>query len=242
MGGLTLPIYEYPHAQGDCAITGGMVYRGPNFPRLQGLYFFADYCTGRLRTLSRLIADVWKADTLLDTGFQVTTFGEDEAGTLYLADYSGGRILRLEDAVRVFSAPTGQKVIAYPPTASPSADIDPGLSKPIGLGPVALGFNIFDLQVSLPAFSDPVDVYFAVYVPNIDASQPYLLAANYSLHPVSEGTFAWKSAVSSPIDAHLTGPIPRAQLPGGEYIFYLVVTPAGSLADYYLWATSISLH
>src|SRR5207249_2019339 len=40
------PIFEYPHHP-DCGVMGGYVYRGAQFPRLQGIYFAADLCTGR---------------------------------------------------------------------------------------------------------------------------------------------------------------------------------------------------
>ncbi len=97
-GSLTLPVLEYSHSQG-CSITGGFVYRGPSYPNLRGTYLFADYCTG---AVSGAVADGgggWTASTLLQTGFLVTTFGQDEAGELYLSDYQAatGRVLRLVD-------------------------------------------------------------------------------------------------------------------------------------------------
>ena len=47
--GLTLPVLEYSHADG-CSITGGYVYRGSAIPEIQGLYFYADYCDGWVRS------------------------------------------------------------------------------------------------------------------------------------------------------------------------------------------------
>ncbi|HYT32045.1 MAG TPA: PQQ-dependent sugar dehydrogenase, partial [Thermoanaerobaculia bacterium] len=43
-----LPIFEYDHSSGDCSVTGGYVYRGSAFPNLSGVYFYGDYCTGKL--------------------------------------------------------------------------------------------------------------------------------------------------------------------------------------------------
>jgi len=51
---LVPPIHEYGHGGGDdegCAVTGGAVYRGSASPSLRGLYFFSDYCSGRIWTL-----------------------------------------------------------------------------------------------------------------------------------------------------------------------------------------------
>ena len=93
--GLTLPVVEYSHAEG-CSITGGVAYRGTQFDRMHGLYFYADYCNGKIWGL-RSAAASWSARLLLDTPFSITTFGEDEAGEIYVADFSGGEIYRIVD-------------------------------------------------------------------------------------------------------------------------------------------------
>jgi glucose/arabinose dehydrogenase len=49
--GLALPVAEYTHAAGNCSVTGGYAYRGPSQRQLQGLYVFADYCSGRIWTM-----------------------------------------------------------------------------------------------------------------------------------------------------------------------------------------------
>ncbi len=95
--GLTLPVFEYNHTDGDRSITGGFVYRGQRYPALQGIYFYADYVSGRIWGLRR-IDDGWHNQLLYDAPFQISTFGEDESGELYLADYSNGRIYQLRDA------------------------------------------------------------------------------------------------------------------------------------------------
>jgi glucose/arabinose dehydrogenase len=48
--GLTLPVVEYTHSQGNCSITGGVVYRGCRLPGYAGHYFYADYCSGMIRS------------------------------------------------------------------------------------------------------------------------------------------------------------------------------------------------
>ncbi|MBA3243368.1 MAG: hypothetical protein H0T60_19265, partial [Acidobacteria bacterium] len=93
--GLTLPIFEYTHADG-CSITGGYVYRGAAFPRMQGLYFYGDYCNGRIWALTRSGA-AWQNSLLLDTSINISSFGEDESGNLYVASHNSGAIFRLVD-------------------------------------------------------------------------------------------------------------------------------------------------
>ena len=51
--GLTMPVSEYDHSDGDCSITGGFVYRGKEFAALQGVYFYGDYCSGKIWGLRR---------------------------------------------------------------------------------------------------------------------------------------------------------------------------------------------
>lgn len=93
---LVLPVAEYDHAQG-CSVTGGMVYRGRRFPRLRGLYFYADYCSGRVWGLRR-DGSGWQTTLLLDTPYTIASFGEDEGGELYLTDYATGDVYMLADA------------------------------------------------------------------------------------------------------------------------------------------------
>jgi glucose/arabinose dehydrogenase len=84
---LTLPIAEYSHAKG-CSITGGYVYRGASQHDLQGLYVFADYCSGRIWTMAS--SGSTAITERLDTSLLITTFGESESGELYLVNQGGG--------------------------------------------------------------------------------------------------------------------------------------------------------
>ncbi len=111
MAGLTLPILEYDHSGGNCSVTGGYVYRAGAFPRMQGLYFYGDFCSGRIWAL-RDTGAAWQNSLLLDTSIQISAFGEDEAGNLYAASYGGGDIYPLVD-----NGP------ALPPTVTPTPEI-----------------------------------------------------------------------------------------------------------------------
>jgi glucose/arabinose dehydrogenase len=98
-GGSELPILEYGHSGGNCAITGGYRYRGAVYPDLDGVYFYADYCSGRIWGATEDSPGSWSTTELLDTSFLIPTFGEDEAGELYLAHLSGsGEIYRIVSA------------------------------------------------------------------------------------------------------------------------------------------------
>jgi len=94
--GLTDPFFEYNHSNG-CSVTGGYVYRGQALPALQGVYFFADYCSGLIWSSYRDAAGVWQTNLFMDTDYSISSFGEDEAGELYILNH-GGSVLRLEAA------------------------------------------------------------------------------------------------------------------------------------------------
>ncbi len=49
--GATAPIYEYPHGEAGCSISGGVRYRGTAIPELVGWYVYGDYCSGQVRAL-----------------------------------------------------------------------------------------------------------------------------------------------------------------------------------------------
>ena len=88
--GLTLPVTDYTHADG-CSITGGYVYRGAAVPGLTGTYFYADFCNGWVRSFRyqggrATDAREWP---MLKPGGQVTSFGEDASGELYVMQSDG---------------------------------------------------------------------------------------------------------------------------------------------------------
>ena len=94
--GLTVPQLEYDHSAGGCSITGGYPYRGTAIPPLQGTYFYADFCAGFVRSF-RLANGAasqsfdWSA---LRPGGNITSFGEDASGELYIMT-SGGQLYRI---------------------------------------------------------------------------------------------------------------------------------------------------
>ena len=88
-----------------CSVTGGYVYRGTTYSRMQGLYFYGDFCSGRIWGL-RQTSGVWQATELLDSDLGISTFGEDEQGNLYVANYNNGTIFSVTDNDHADSTPT----------------------------------------------------------------------------------------------------------------------------------------
>jgi glucose/arabinose dehydrogenase len=92
MSGLTLPVLDYNHSNGSCAVTGGYVYRGSAIPAIQGAYFYADFCAGWVKSF------VYQNDQAINRtdwvslrpGGNITTFGEDAQGELYILTSQGG--------------------------------------------------------------------------------------------------------------------------------------------------------
>ena len=88
------PIASYSRGSSCASVTGGYAYRGPADAVLDGAYFYADFCDGRVWRLKRVGA-TWQNELLADTDFSVSSFGEDEPGNLYLVDFSAGAIYRV---------------------------------------------------------------------------------------------------------------------------------------------------
>lgn len=91
--GLVLPVTSYRHGADGCSVTGGFVYRGPQFPALQGVYLYGDYCSGRIWGLAA--ANPGEPKLLLEAGAGLSSFGEDEAGELYITDLAKGTVRQI---------------------------------------------------------------------------------------------------------------------------------------------------
>jgi glucose/arabinose dehydrogenase len=79
------PRFEYDHStNGRCSLTGGYVYRGSGGALPTGTYIFGDYCSGEVFAWNGSSQNV-----LLDTTMNISSFGEDEAGELYVVNLGG---------------------------------------------------------------------------------------------------------------------------------------------------------
>ena len=88
-----MPIYQYPHGDAGCSVTGGDVYHGTAVPRLAGWYVFADYCSGAVSAL-RMNGQVLAEQVTLARGVSVGAVRSGPDGELYVVSL-GGDISRL---------------------------------------------------------------------------------------------------------------------------------------------------
>jgi glucose/arabinose dehydrogenase len=95
---MVLPVIEYNHSGGACSVTGGYRYHGTRYPRLFGMYIYGDYCNGVIFGATPNASGGWQSQVLLDTVFNISSFGEDVAGEVYVADHVGGRLFRIVDS------------------------------------------------------------------------------------------------------------------------------------------------
>ncbi|MGG7550216.1 PQQ-dependent sugar dehydrogenase [Chryseobacterium arthrosphaerae] len=89
---MTFPIAVYDHSGNKCSITGGYVYRGTQYPALQGKYFFADYCSTQIGILDSNNTITW---TSAYSGNNFSTFGQDSQKELYVAAVNSGKIFKI---------------------------------------------------------------------------------------------------------------------------------------------------
>jgi len=94
------PINQYSNTgfSGDCSITGGFVYRGKDYPNLNGYYFYADYCSDKIWSIHNSSGQWIEEFHGVFGNNNFSTFGEDYHGELYVAGLSSGRIFKIIDS------------------------------------------------------------------------------------------------------------------------------------------------
>jgi hypothetical protein len=93
----TFPIYEYPHDSG-ISVTGGFVYRGPEFPALVGYYLMSDFGSGHLWKIAPNGSGGWNSYRQPGLMAQVVSYGEAENGALYASTLNNGTIWKIESS------------------------------------------------------------------------------------------------------------------------------------------------
>src|SRR5581483_1079575 len=114
---------------------GGYRYRGAAVPSLSGVYVFADFCNGRIWGGVQAGSGAWSRVELLDSGLSISSFGEDAAGELHVADLNGGvyRVVRPRPRLTVTPTGAGAGTVtdgagAIQCGAACSAEYDPGVT------------------------------------------------------------------------------------------------------------------
>ncbi|ARN77744.1 hypothetical protein BST97_06890 [Nonlabens spongiae] len=123
---LVFPLAEYNHTGSGlnkCSITGGYVYRGNDFPNLQGTYFFADFCSNEIGMLDASQSNPVIRYTSPYTGAGFSSFGVDQNNELYVAHRNTGTISRIVDTTASFETPSFLALKLYPNPADSSITI-----------------------------------------------------------------------------------------------------------------------
>ena len=126
--GLIHPIWDYPNAGSDIAVTGGYVYRGSAIPSLRGKYICGDYGSGKNWLLTYGGGGSATAQLISDESFPISTFGVDESNELYCCSYSStGRIYKLTGPATAVNRDDQQSTFVleqnYPNPFNPSSTI-----------------------------------------------------------------------------------------------------------------------
>jgi glucose/arabinose dehydrogenase len=90
-GNYVAPTFEYSHGNGRCSVTGGYAYRGIRFTFIWATYVYGDFCSGEVFSWDGIQQRV-----VVDTNLNISSFGEDEDGEIYVVDLRGtiGRLAR----------------------------------------------------------------------------------------------------------------------------------------------------
>lgn len=142
------------------------------------------------------------------------------------------------------------------PSSPMFKEIDPAESdlssydKPIVLGPSAKGLRSLDLQILIPGFTVPMDLYLAIYAPDLDPNNLYLVTSDGDFVPFTGQLYLktrWKANITR---AFWSQPLAKLystsssyyaiDVPPGRYEFYLLAMPAGRVdpnSVFYLWKT-----
>lgn len=235
--GLTMPVAEYDHSAGNCSITGGYVYRGAAVPDLAGAYVYGDYCSGRIWTLRRDGAGAWASSLLTDTAMFISSFGEDQAGELYVTDLAGGQVYRFAGTgAGPTATPTPTRTAPPAATATRSPTVIPPTNTPTGT-PIA--------TATTSLASTPTPTPTNTLIPTATATdtpggRPDLLIASFladattadrpiaiSVSVRNQGTA--RTGAGDGFDVHVFADLGRRPVPSDAlYVAHLAFPPIGA--------------
>jgi hypothetical protein len=132
-GNFTFPVAEYSYGGSPfkCSVTGGFRYRGNTETTLQGLYFFADYCSNEIGYVEETSENVFQLNfTNAFSGQNFSSFVEDVNGELYIIGLDSGDISKIIDANLSIDEQNINKIIVYPNPATHKVNIQLGSINP----------------------------------------------------------------------------------------------------------------
>jgi glucose/arabinose dehydrogenase len=113
---LKFPLKTINHSTGACSVTGGYVYNGTVYPNFKGLYFFTDYCNPQIGMMT---SDGTVTYSIVFSGNNFSSFGEDINGELYVASLNNGTIFKITDTSLGIDTFDKTQFLIYPnPTKS----------------------------------------------------------------------------------------------------------------------------
>lgn len=203
---LVEPVAEYGRDQG-ISITGGAVYRGQRYPELAGRYFFGDYVSGNLWSVSRDEDGGYPMRLERRTGRSIASFGEDEGGEVFVLSFDGG-VYRIVPA-----GEPADELADWPRLLS-----ETGLFADLDAHKVAVG--VWPYDVNVPFWSD-----------GADKQRFFRLPPGKALGYASEGTF------DVPVGATLVKSFSKPSSQGRRYLETRLIerTADGWEAATYVW-------
>ena len=241
------PIAEYSHAEGQ-SVTGGYVYRGDRYPSLFGRYFYADFGSGIIWSLTQTSSQPLTFSTPvkhLDSNLSVSCFGEDEAGEMYLCNYGAGTIHQLRDALGSPPNFTGTWLNSEPVYADQNETVDftlhlinrGGSSKnPVTVQitvPNGLLYQVGSLNASSGSTNqtgNPILTWSGILTPNVPVDIHYAISVGVPQgNPITQASI---SGVGYPIlNVKHALLVPRPLLQSTRNDFFFPGTQPNSLVD-----------
>jgi uncharacterized repeat protein (TIGR03806 family) len=175
----TPPVAEYGRDEGK-SVTGGVVYRGKALPGLYGAYLFADYVDGNLWALQPGADGKWARTTIATAVGNISSFGVDADGEVYVLEHQRGQLLRIE------AAAGGQGQPGWPARLSETGCFSDLQARRLQRGALSYGLN-------MPLWSDGAAKERALVLPaggvlrpgpmgtgmnmSLDGSAPFMVPA-----------------------------------------------------------------
>ena len=212
-------IYALLHALGNIAVSEAAVFCVSTSKELQ--IALREAASNGENDVIQVVQGICKTP-----GYMFEYFTQENFDLMVLGGYNttcSGRLL--DPSNTVLDGQNSNKVIRMLPANYTSGN---------------LYFQGFTVQNGWDPFINAVDIYFGLSAPAIGPDL-FILKPDNTFQPVSEGLIPWRENVKEDVQGTLFGEIPSSLLPTGTYTLYLLISPTGTVATYYLWSTTFLL-